>query len=431
MLEQLILENLGFAPKLTFNFGSRLNIITGDNGVGKTFLLDSAWFALTRTWASDRTIIPPPTSGNPSISYHVHGKGGPNTPVTCGFDRKEQRWKVPPRRPPMPGLILYARIDGGFSVWDPARNYWRESNELSADSESRPEKFDFDGQSLWEGLRLSDGTVVCRGIIEDWETWRLKGNGSFQLLERVLDRLSPDPKERLVPGVSRKVSLLDSREVPTLHLPYGDVPITQISAGMKRILCLAYVLVWSWTEHKKAAELLEDKPASRVILLFDEVEAHLHPQWQRRILPAVLEAIEHILLSNEDITIQAIATTHAPLVLASMETDFNAETDRLFNLKLGPEGQIQAEAIEWAKQGDVISWLTSEMFDLKSGYSAEAERAMEAADKFMAGLMDQLPPDLRTRETIDAELRRTLPGDDPYWVYWIGATNQFTREARR
>src|SRR5258708_5663222 len=131
----------------------------------------------------------------------------------------------------------------------------------------------------------------------------------------------------------------------------------------------------------------------------------------------------------QDFPFREIATPHAPLVLASMETDFNAETDRLFNLKLGPEGQIQAEAIEWAKQGDVISWLTSEMFDLKTGYSAEAERAMEAADKFMAGLMDQLPPDLRAREAIDAELRRTLPGDDPYWVYWIGATNQFTREA--
>ncbi len=419
MLEQLTLDNMGLAPKLTFEFGSRLNIITGDNGVGKTFVLDSAWFALTRTWAGDRVIIPPPQLGA-SITYHVHGKGGPNAPVTCGFDRKEQQWKLPQRRPPMPGLIIYARVDGGFSVWDPARNYWR-GGESPVQYESRPDKFDFDGQSLWEGLRLSDGTVVCRGLIEDWETWRLKSNGDFRLLERVLDRLSPNQNERLLPGTSRKVSILDSREVPTLRLPYGEVPITQISAGMRRILSLAYILVWAWTEHNRAAKLTGDTVAHRVIVLLDEVEAHLHPQWQRRLLPAVLEAVQNILLSNEDITIQAIVTTHAPLVLASIETHFNAATDRLFNLKLTEQQQVQVEEIPWAKQGDVISWLTSDMFDLSTGYSTEAERAMKAADDFMAGLIDQLPPDLRTREAIEVELRRTLAGDDPYWVNWIGA----------
>ena len=426
MLEQIILENMGLAPRLTFDFGPRLNVITGDNGVGKTFILDSAWFALTRTWAGDRVIIPPPGAAVALIRYHVHGKGGPNTAVTCDFDRKEQRWKLPRRRPLMPGLVLYARVDGGFSAWDPARNYWRTSPGADEVSEyhtekARPDKFDFDGQSLWEGLRLPDGAVVCRGLIEDWETWRLKGNGDFKLLERVLDRLSPNENERLLPGAARKVSMLDSREIPTLRLPYGEVPITQISAGMKRILALAYFLVWAWTEHKRAVQLTGDAVTQQVIVLLDEVEAHLHPQWQRRLLPAVLEAVQNILLSNEQITIQTIATTHAPLVLSSIETRFNVATDKLFNLKVTNRRQVAVEEIPWAKQGDVISWLTSDMFELGSGYNAEAERAMQAADDFMAGLTIQLPPDLRTREAIEAELRRTLPGDDPYWVNWIGA----------
>jgi hypothetical protein len=190
---------------------------------------------------------------------------------------------------------------------------------------------------------------------------------------------------------------------------------------MRRILSLAYVLVWAWTEHNRAAQLTGDTVAHRVIVLLDEVEAHLHPQWQRRLLPAVLEAVQNILLSNEEITIQAIVTTHAPLVLASIETHFNAATDKLFNLQLSEQQQVEVEEIPWAKQGDVISWLTSDMFDLSTGYSTEAERAMKAADDFMAGLTDQLPPELQTREAIEAELRRTLAGDDPYWVNWIGA----------
>ena len=50
MLHQLELCNVGPAPLLNLELGPRLNLITGDNGLGKSFLLDAAWFALTRRW---------------------------------------------------------------------------------------------------------------------------------------------------------------------------------------------------------------------------------------------------------------------------------------------------------------------------------------------------------------------------------------------
>ena len=40
------------------------------------------------------------------------------------FSFKSQEWRgTKPGRPSMLGIVLYARIDGGFSLWDPARNY--------------------------------------------------------------------------------------------------------------------------------------------------------------------------------------------------------------------------------------------------------------------------------------------------------------------
>ena len=36
---------------MLLEFGPRLNLLTGDNGLGKTFALDLAWWTLTRTWA--------------------------------------------------------------------------------------------------------------------------------------------------------------------------------------------------------------------------------------------------------------------------------------------------------------------------------------------------------------------------------------------
>ena len=61
MLERLELKNVGPAPEMALDMAPRLNLITGDNGLGKSFLLDVAWWALTRKWPRD--LNPRLTSG--------------------------------------------------------------------------------------------------------------------------------------------------------------------------------------------------------------------------------------------------------------------------------------------------------------------------------------------------------------------------------
>jgi DNA repair ATPase RecN len=53
MLEKLHLKNVGPAPELEMEFAPRLNIITGDNGLGKSFILDVAWWVLTQNWIAE------------------------------------------------------------------------------------------------------------------------------------------------------------------------------------------------------------------------------------------------------------------------------------------------------------------------------------------------------------------------------------------
>lgn len=81
MLHRLELHNTGPAPHLSLELGPRLNLITGDNGLGKSFLLDAAWFALTRRWPQQ--LNPQITSGliarpidrrdEATISFEVDG----------------------------------------------------------------------------------------------------------------------------------------------------------------------------------------------------------------------------------------------------------------------------------------------------------------------------------------------------------------------
>ena len=76
--------------------------------------------------------------------------------------------------------------------------------------------------------------------------------------------------------------------MPTLQHPYGEVPIVFESAGIKRMVALAYLIVWTWTEHQMLAATLDRTIASKLVLIVDELEAHLHPKWQRTVLPALL-----------------------------------------------------------------------------------------------------------------------------------------------
>ena len=78
------------------------------------------------------------------------------------------------------------------------------------------------------------------------------------------------------------------------------------------------------------------------------------------------------------------------------------------------------ESLPWAKQGDTIGWLTSEVFGLKQARSQEAEIAIEAAEALTRhDDMSPFPESVRTQEQIHKELERLLPGHDPFWPRWI------------
>ena len=419
MLHELHISGIGPAPRFDIEFGRRLNVLTGDNGLGKSFILDVAWWALTGTWADQPAA--PRNDAKPSISWAVEGKGRKISEAKVDFDRKAWTWPWRSGRPPMPGLTLYVRVDGSFSVWDPARNYWRNSQRLSIGGPERPDAYHFQPTNIWKGLEVG-GETVCNGLIRDWVSWQREHlispeeGDAFSLLTQALEVLSPHPgEEKLRPGKPRRISPKDVLEYPTLEFPYGSVSVIHASAGIRRILSLAYLLVWAWHEHLQAVTLMGVSPETRLILLMDEVETHLHPRWQRRIVPALLRVLNGFARRMQ---VEALVTTHSPLVLASLEPLFDPDKDKLLLFALR-EGQVRLREVEWAKRGDVLGWLTSPIFELVQGRSVEAEETIEAAEAFMRGERQGLPEGLRTQTRIDARLRELLPDQDPFWPRWI------------
>ena len=412
MLKTLTLKGVGPATEFgPVDFAPRLNFITGDNGLGKSFLLDIAWWVLTRTWARGVTAVPPLGEKKASIAY-AYGKSTPGDfDEVSVFKRSEQLWPLKKGRPAIPGVVIYAGVDGSFSAWDPARNYWQDS-----DAADRPKAFNFTPEQVWSGLDGPDGVRHCNGLIHDWVLWQKGQDPAFADLVKVLDALSPSGLEKLSPGQPVRLGR-DVKDYPSLHMPYGqDVALVHASAGMRRIAALAYLLVWTWREHQIACELTGGKKAREIIFLVDEIECHLHPQWQRCIVPALLRVMQA--LTGRKVPVQLIVATHSPLVLASVEPEFDEEQDAIFNIQLH-DGQARVAQEPWAKQGDVVNWLVSDAFGLRQARSLEAERAIEAAEAWMRGDKSALPEKLRTQAAIHKELQRVLPGHDDFWPRWI------------
>lgn len=420
MLKHLKITRVGPAPIMELEFGTRLNLLTGDNGLGKSFLLDIIWWALTRKWPAEINkglpaglMAKPHESGKATIEFAFTAKSKP-VAYTSSFDRRAQAWTGQSGRPSNPGLVLYAQVDGSFAAWDPARNYWRKKGNM--DIQERPPAYVFSPREVWDGLRDEDRGLLCNGLIADWAGWQKEQGRTFKSLCAVLEALAPSETEKIIPGALTRISLDDPRDIPTLQMPYGQsVPVLHASAGMRRIIALAYLLVWSWEEHQQASKLLDQETTSQVIFLIDEIEAHLHPKWQRSIISALLHVMQAL---TSKAAVQVITATHSPLVLASVEPLYDPRHDAWFDLDVVPDEKghprVELSRRPFIRHGDVSTWLTSEAFDLPSARSLEAEKVLDEA----AQAMSDTRFDAKQAKRLEAQLRKVLGDTDPFWLRW-------------
>jgi len=433
MLEFLDLKNVGPAPAMRMDLAPRLNLITGDNGLGKSFLLDVAWWALTRKWPQDLNAnLTSGYAARPTDLGQKASIGFGLTSKTSRFEYEsayvpdEQSWRGRPGRPWNPGLVIYALADGGFAVWDSARNYWKKKGNV--DIQDRLPAYVFSSKEVWDGLRVTIDdrpTQASNGLVADWASWIREGRADAQRMADVLALLAPGAgADSLRPGDRfARISVNDARDIPTVHMGYGqDVPILYASLGIRRIAALSYMLSWAWREHLIASQQIAQPPSSRVVMLFDELEAHLHPRWQRAVVPALLDVVR-TLTQSDSAAVQLIAATHSPLVLASVEPLFDVDTDAWFDLDL-EQARVVLRRRPYVRLGEVGNWLTSEAFDLAEPRSLAGEQAVRAARAVLA----EAQPSLEQVEAADGLLRGAgLPDIDPFWVRW----DHFVEEARK
>lgn len=244
-------------------------------------------------------------------------------------------------------------------------------------------------------MPLVDGDVDER--LRHFKQWLVnlleqagRGYPRAAAIRSLLDAIVRD----MVPGRFRRFAPLDDTYVIRVKIDDGDgpspddVPFDQISQGMTSIFHWVGALIQRLYDFYPD----EDRPeACPAIVLIDEIDAHLHPDWQRRLVELTRKFFPRV---------QVIATSHSPLLagalrgyeLCLLENDAATGAIRQIPSPIDPYG-MRAEQI-----------LTSAVFRLASDRNLDLEQRIRRHVE-LAETLQPSEPEKAEFEALTQELK--------------------------
>lgn len=203
------------------------------------------------------------------------------------------------------------------------------------------------------------------------------------------------------PEAARIRALLD--EIVTYFLPGGFIGFADLQPG--NVICLraddgtlvpfgsvsqgmSSIFNWTGVLVQRLYDVYPDSKAAHrehAIVLIDEIDVHLHPDWQRRLVELIKRFFPNV---------QVLATTHSPLIASSLE----AHELRV----LGRDGRLKRPEFDtYGRSSDEI--MQSDIGGLRNARPFEVERKI-VEFKDLVGMADRGAQDTARM----AELRKEL-----------------------
>lgn len=151
---------------------------------------------------------------------------------------------------------------------------------------------------------------------------------------------------------------------PALRIHWGDGPetfdITTLPDGLRSVLgWLVQGVVWMDVFHSKSSNPLNEP----VIILVDEPETHLHPEWQWRVLPMMQKLFPKA---------QIFVATHSPFVVSSLN-----ENAWIHRLKVGEGGKVIVEDPREVEKGDSYTTALTEVLGVTGYFDPENQELLD------------------------------------------------------
>jgi predicted ATP-binding protein involved in virulence len=243
-------------------------VFTGDNGVGKTLLLGLIFLALDTQQSIDSRIV--------DIVLHQNN----DELITYSYSRTNSEEAYLNK-------LLSSNSYQKIAAYGASR--------LSIQGPDTMERNEYQLQNI----------LVSNAPLRNIEYWLKMKLLSDQkpLVRKVLDLLSS-----FMPNVSTIDYKTDSKEgvIFQYETLYGFEKIQDLSAGNKGVLALiGDLIIRLWDKQLDVQEIKNLKG----IVLIDEIEAHLHPKWQRKFPKLLAETFPNV---------QFIISTHTPMTILGL-----------------------------------------------------------------------------------------------------------------
>ena len=403
-IDTLKLTNFRAFDEFELKFDPRLTVVIAHNGAGKSSILD----AIATNLGPFLTRLPSVSGQNPKdtdFKVFANGKKPPYMRIHCittagvEWDRTVRRDQTLKTSSAIPSGVGIKQL---FNYVDKFIDAHNENQEYSLpvfihygtgrgvfDVPQRKRGF----SKMFPRFDAFNGALESRTnfkkfveyfyYLEEKESRLQKEQRSFDIeipelkaIRKAINTLMPEfsnPRTGAPAGIL--VDWKHDGEVKKLK-------IEQLSDGYRTTLAMVMDIASRMAE---ANPYMDDPLQTEGVILIDEVDLHLHPEWQRNFLPKLIDTFPQV---------QFIVTTHSPFIIQSVKTGKLVDLDR-----------VDPDDSPSLNKELSVEDITQEIMGVKGiQRSAIYNRRMKLAYKYYQLLDNDLNPDTPEVKEIGAEL---------------------------
>lgn len=385
--------NIEFKPKPNgMEDKAEIHILTGENGTGKStilMLLASCWDNSNDGLISERFHVEPWSfyrelseikskffvEFDEMEQFHSYSSAISNHGTIFFSDLKKNEIRLKDtfemKNNPFFAYSGYRQIRtlNNVSIAEPSINPFYKSIEFD-------KKLDFDLIIDW--IVMNKTKMLYAQNREDSKAFEKHGKTVLKIEETISSIIKKQVKFEVIDEPSFKVLIkIDNQRYDFNILPDG---LKSIISWLSDLLMRLDRINWA----DKSKSILEQN----FILFLDEIEVHLHPSWQRKILPVVQD-----LFPNAQIFI----STHSPFVVGSVDGA------RVYKFKLDENNNSVLDSEYWTEDGNSYDRILEEIFDIKERFGVGVQKQLDEFKEYKNKILKG--------ETIDEEAFMKLAGE--------------------
>ncbi|WP_159236137.1 AAA family ATPase [Raoultella terrigena] len=335
------IKNIGGINNLEISFSGAMNIICGPNGIGKSTILDAIAFMFTRHGSNIKKNVMSETAGSVKIAMLV------NDSVIDLVSNVE------PTAPIVQASYYNPTPDVRYLIrFDTVRNlpYTRLSN-IGEDPKRDENNISHQNST---GVFFDDlkGWLGKRYLLEDSQKGIFTENSkrNLALALSCIYQLNPDYHFSRIDGRNFDIFVIT---------PNGEIWYEYLSSGFKS--CMAIII--GIIKEIELRFIEEDIYAADFdgVIIIDEIEMHLHPDWQARITEVMTAMFPQA---------QFIVTTHSPHVVQ------NGKPEQIIALEQAENGETKVRS-HTGRENGYTGWTIDEVLRDVMGMESTLSKELE------------------------------------------------------